>query len=282
MCPPHAVYIRLCPRIPASHKFRELSHELHAVLVEFRPAMDAWVHYSRPLLLQPQQGPAASPAPALATTAGAVPDARTSVPAAPGDAFTFLNANAIVILALLVCGLVVALALHVVLTCALRVTRRACRHSGAGDDAPQGRPEHSSITGGGGGGPEQQQAAARHGGQKQPRRLTKLVRALPCLAYSSGLELAGSSRSECAICLAAFARGEAVRVLPRCNHGFHARCIDRWLASRPTCPTCRQAPFAQTTALLQPDDDGTGEAPAAVPLVRVVIVGDRVARLMEP
>uniref|UniRef100_K3ZF56 RING-type domain-containing protein n=1 Tax=Setaria italica TaxID=4555 RepID=K3ZF56_SETIT len=225
--------------------------------------MDARMHYSRPLLLQLQQGPAVSPAPAPATTAGAVPDAL-SVPA-PADAFTFLNANAILILALLVCGLVVALALHVVLTCALRVTRRACRHSGAADgDAPQQGPGNGT---GGGGGAGQQAAAARHGGK--PRRLTKLVQALPCLAYSSGLELAGSSRSECAICLAAFARGEAVRVLPRCNHGFHARCIDRWLASRPTCPTCRQAPFAQTTALLQPD--GSGQAPAAVPLVRVVI-----------
>jgi E3 ubiquitin-protein ligase ATL10/75/76/77/78 len=76
------------------------------------------------------------------------------------------------------------------------------------------------------------------------------VQALPCLAFSAGLEMAGSSRSECAICLAEFARGEAVRVLPRCNHGFHARCIDRWLAARPTCPTCRQAPFAEPTAFL--------------------------------
>ncbi|OEL35814.1 hypothetical protein BAE44_0003167 [Dichanthelium oligosanthes] len=223
------------------------------------------MHYSRPLLLQ-LQGPAVSPAPAPATT-GAVPDVR-SFPA-PDDAFTFLNANAILILALFVCGLIAALALRVVLQCALRLTRGAC-HDGA-DDATQGTG-HSTGGGGGAG-----QAATRNGGKQQPRRITKLVQALPCLAYSTGLELAGSSRSECAICLATFAHGEAVRVLPRCNHGFHARCIDRWLAARPTCPTCRQAPFAQTTALLQPDRSG----PPVVPLVRVVIVGDRVARLVE-
>ncbi|CAN6346683.1 unnamed protein product [Urochloa humidicola] len=219
--------------------------------------MEARLHYSRPLLLQLQGSPA--PAPAVAT--GAVADARSAP--APADAFAFLNANAILLLALLVCGLIAALALRVVLQCALRVARGAFRD---GADVA----EHG--TEGGGGGKQQQQ-----------RRLTKLVRVLPCLAYTSGLELAGSSRSECAICLAAFARGEAVRVLPRCTHGFHARCIDRWLATRPTCPTCRQAPFAQTTALLQPPDSAAGSAPApAVALVRVVIVGDRVARLVEP
>ncbi|RLM98309.1 RING-H2 finger protein ATL72-like [Panicum miliaceum] len=236
--------------------------------------MEARLHYSRPLLLLQLQGPAVSPAPAPATAGGAVPDARPVPVPAPADAFTFLNANAIVILALLVCGLVASLALRAVLQCALRVTRCACRfHSGAGG-APEQDP--GLATGGGGGGAEQAAAARRGGKQDRPRRETKLVRALPCLAYSAALarELAGSSRSECAICLAAFARGEAVRVLPRCGHGFHARCIDRWLAARPTCPTCRQAPFDQTTALLQPA--------VVAPLVRVVVVGDRVARLVEP
>ncbi|CAL4893789.1 unnamed protein product [Urochloa decumbens] len=221
--------------------------------------MDARTHYSRPLLLQLQGSPAVSPAPGPAT-GGTVPDA-------------FLNANAILLLSLLVCGLVAALALRVALQCALRVTR------GDGRDRADGDAEHGTARDDAG------QAAPSHGGAKQqqqqrrPRRLTKLVQALPCLAYSSALELAGSSRSECAICLAPFARGEAVRVLPRCSHGFHARCIDRWLAARPTCPTCRQAPFTQTTALLQPDSSA---GLAAVPLVRVVIVGDRVARLVEP
>ncbi|CAN6359955.1 unnamed protein product [Urochloa humidicola] len=219
--------------------------------------MEARLHYSRPLILQ-LQGPEHAPA----TATGAAADAR-SAPAPAADTFAFLNANVILLLAILVCGLIAALALRVVLQCAIRVTRGAFRDGVNGAD-------HSTEEGG--------------GGKQQQRRPAKLVRVLPCLAYTSGLELAGSSRSECAICLAAFARGEAVRVLPRCSHGFHARCIDRWLAAgRPTCPTCRQAPFAQTTALLQPPDSAAGPAlPTAVPLVRVVIVGDRVARLVEP
>lgn len=48
-------------------------------------------------------------------------------------------------------------------------------------------------------------------------------------------------RSECAICLAEFASGDEVRVLPTCGHGFHAACVDVWLLSSSTCPSCRRA-----------------------------------------
>ncbi|RZS19368.1 hypothetical protein BHM03_00051776, partial [Ensete ventricosum] len=47
-------------------------------------------------------------------------------------------------------------------------------------------------------------------------------------------------RSECSIYLSEFAPGERVRVLLGCNHGFHVHCIDRWLVSRLSCPTCRR------------------------------------------
>ncbi|KAJ1263097.1 hypothetical protein BS78_09G158800 [Paspalum vaginatum] len=229
--------------------------------------MEAPLRYSssRPVLMPQLQGPAASPAPGAAV----FPDAR---PVLADE----LSSKAILVLALLTCGLVAALALRVVFQCALRVTWRAI-HGGADEYGP----EDQEPAGGG--------AVARRGPgrnrdkQPPPPRLPalRLVRALPCLAFSAGLPLAGSSRSECAICLAEFARGEPVRVLPRCSHGFHARCIDRWLAARPTCPTCRQAPFTGPTALLQPDLDSSAPAPV-VPLVRVVIVGHRVARLVEP
>ncbi|KAI5004090.1 hypothetical protein ZWY2020_031333 [Hordeum vulgare] len=44
---------------------------------------------------------------------------------------------------------------------------------------------------------------------------------------------------ECAVCLAGLQDGEHARFLPRCGHGFHAGCVDVWLASRSTCPLCR-------------------------------------------
>ncbi|OMO67230.1 Zinc finger, RING-type [Corchorus capsularis] len=44
---------------------------------------------------------------------------------------------------------------------------------------------------------------------------------------------------ECAVCLSVFEDGEEVRQLPRCNHSFHAQCIDMWLYSHFDCPLCR-------------------------------------------
>ncbi|KAJ0892910.1 putative transcription factor C2H2 family [Helianthus annuus] len=38
-----------------------------------------------------------------------------------------------------------------------------------------------------------------------------------------------------------FAKGEQIRILPKCNHGYHVRCIDKWLSSHSSCPTCRQS-----------------------------------------
>ncbi|KAL2334657.1 hypothetical protein Fmac_015870 [Flemingia macrophylla] len=44
---------------------------------------------------------------------------------------------------------------------------------------------------------------------------------------------------ECAVCLTDFTDGDTLRLLPKCSHVFHPRCIDSWLASNVTCPVCR-------------------------------------------
>ncbi|KAI4335243.1 hypothetical protein L6164_013907 [Bauhinia variegata] len=44
---------------------------------------------------------------------------------------------------------------------------------------------------------------------------------------------------ECPVCLSVFEEGEQVTKLPRCNHSFHALCIDMWLYSHFDCPICR-------------------------------------------
>ncbi|PRQ16791.1 putative transcription factor C2H2 family [Rosa chinensis] len=63
----------------------------------------------------------------------------------------------------------------------------------------------------------------------------------PTLVYSPEMkaELAGAA-AECAICLSEFVDGEGIRVLERCKHGFHAHCIQAWLSSHSSCPTCRR------------------------------------------
>ncbi|KAI3694728.1 hypothetical protein L1987_77698 [Smallanthus sonchifolius] len=44
---------------------------------------------------------------------------------------------------------------------------------------------------------------------------------------------------DCSICLELFNQGEICRVLPVCDHVFHARCVDKWLMKVPNCPICR-------------------------------------------
>jgi hypothetical protein len=43
------------------------------------------------------------------------------------------------------------------------------------------------------------------------------------------------SESTCPVCLADFADGEPVRVLPECKHYFQADCIDTWLRGSTMC-----------------------------------------------
>ena len=50
------------------------------------------------------------------------------------------------------------------------------------------------------------------------------------------------SEPTCPVCLADFADGEAVSVLPACMHYFHAACVGEWMRARATCPLCRSEP----------------------------------------
>ncbi|KAL5705987.1 RING-H2 finger protein atl80 [Ranunculus cassubicifolius] len=68
-----------------------------------------------------------------------------------------------------------------------------------------------------------------------------VLRALPKLIFSSGGASIGSVKiGDCPICLSEFVEGDEIRVLPQCGHGFHVGCIDTWLGSHSSCPSCRQ------------------------------------------
>jgi hypothetical protein len=96
----------------------------------------------------------------------------------------------------------------------------------------------------------------------------KALRSLPTVSWAAAPEQSEQREEdgeapECAICLAEFARGDEVRVLPQCGHGFHAACVDVWLLSSSTCPSCRRAivvdppptkpPTTTTTCCERPD-----------------------------
>lgn len=62
---------------------------------------------------------------------------------------------------------------------------------------------------------------------------------LPPFQYPAADESPAAASDDCSICLEYFNEGEICRVLPVCDHVFHARCVDKWLTKVPNCPICR-------------------------------------------
>ncbi|KAM3276858.1 hypothetical protein ACQJBY_044951 [Aegilops geniculata] len=120
--------------------------------------------------------------------------------------------NVVIILAALFFGLLLIIALNSLARCALRYVGR-----GAAAAAGEGRASA--------------RVACSGSGIKR-----RVLRSLPVEVYGSGEDI----DDVCAICLSEFVDGEKVRVLPLCAHGFHVRCVDAWLVSRGSCPTCRR------------------------------------------
>ncbi|XP_030500036.2 RING-H2 finger protein ATL78 [Cannabis sativa] len=167
--------------------------------------------YSRRLLLIHNP---LNPSPATAGAAATPPSAfpgHDSSEQYPGD--SSFDANVVMVLSVLLCALICSLGLNSIIRCALR-----CSSFVASSDS------RSS--------PVSAQLATNTGVKK------KALKTFPTVSYSSDLNLPGLD-TECAICLSDFATGERVRLLPKCNHGFHIKCIDKWLNSHSSCPKCR-------------------------------------------
>uniref|UniRef100_A0ACD5UIC9 Uncharacterized protein n=1 Tax=Avena sativa TaxID=4498 RepID=A0ACD5UIC9_AVESA len=139
-----------------------------------------------------------------------------------------MDYDVVVILAAMLCALVCALGLNSVLQqCVARCTRRA-----VGD--PVGWVAHRRA----------------NAGLKREVLVTLPVATYNADASPAQKQQQASAGAGCAICLSDFVDGESVRVLPVCGHRFHVACVDRWLASRCSCPTCRRR--------LSPDRGGAG------------------------
>nr|CAB3450080.1 unnamed protein product [Digitaria exilis] len=110
------------------------------------------------------------------------------------------------------------------------------------DNQSHGRSQASRRRGGGGASSGRGSVGIARGGLDPD-----VLRSLPVTVYRSKESLV-----ECAVCLGELEHGEAARFLPRCGHGFHAECVDTWLASHTTCPLCRLTVVA--IAKQQPDD----------------------------
>ncbi|TYI60834.1 hypothetical protein E1A91_D10G131100v1 [Gossypium mustelinum] len=153
---------------------------------------------------------------------------------------TNFDTNFVVILAALLCALICAVGLNSIVRCALRCSRRFATET-----------------------PEQAAARLATTGLKK-----RDLRQIPVAVYGEGVSLPST---ECPICLGEFVDGEKVRVLPKCNHGFHVRCIDTWLLSHSSCPNCRHSLLEvdasktetsqQVTSLRQPQNGLGGDHP---------------------
>ncbi|KAG8060501.1 hypothetical protein GUJ93_ZPchr0002g23285 [Zizania palustris] len=158
----------------------------------------------------------------LHSTAGA------NLPSSPPAAAISIDSDMVVILASLLCALICVAGLALVARCACRRTRRAVTIAGA---TPASASNAAS-------------APAPKGLKK------KAIDALPTVSFVAGASGKQQLPVECAICLAEFAAGEAVRVLPHCGHDFHVACIDTWLGTHATCPSCRSTVGTPPTLFL--------------------------------
>ncbi|CAH1421790.1 unnamed protein product [Lactuca virosa] len=137
-------------------------------------------------------------------------------PSSPYTEHSNFDANVVMVLSVLICALICSLALNSIIRCLLRCTRRRLFRS------EMSRSQESTLV------------KANTGIKK------KALKTFPTVSYWEGLKLPGFDK-ECVICLGGFSTGERVKILPKCNHGFHVRCIDKWLSSHSSCPTCRNS-----------------------------------------
>ncbi|CAK8578930.1 unnamed protein product [Lathyrus sativus] len=127
------------------------------------------------------------------------------------------NSNVVMIVAVLLCALICSLVLNSIIRCALRFSNVAINNNASSSSSSNSTSQMLNK------------------GIKK-----KALKTFPTVSYSTELKLPGLDM-ECVICLSEFTKGEKVRILPKCNHGFHVRCIDKWLKEHSSCPKCRQS-----------------------------------------
>ncbi|PIA46635.1 hypothetical protein AQUCO_01500285v1 [Aquilegia coerulea] len=137
---------------------------------------------------------------------------NVNTPAAEAPESITVDSDFVVILAALLCALICVVGLIAVARCAW------LRRSGGNRSNPS----------------SQTPAAANKGLKKS------VLRSLPKLIFNSNGNGGVGKLSDCPICLSEFNDGDEIRILPQCGHGFHVGCIDTWLGSHSSCPSCRQ------------------------------------------
>ncbi|KAJ0765378.1 putative transcription factor C2H2 family [Helianthus annuus] len=120
--------------------------------------------------------------------------------------------NMMIILAVLLCALICALGLNSIVRCFFRCGRTFLF------------------------GDTRQTEAGLASNVRKKGKLSEI----PVVVYRSEMK---NPVTDCPICLGEFSEGEKMRILPKCKHLFHVKCIDKWLMLHSSCPICRQLLF---------------------------------------
>ncbi|CAO2831043.1 unnamed protein product [Amaranthus hypochondriacus] len=182
-------------------------------------------HYSRRLLLH-TQAPSPSTHQTLDPTRGSTHE---------NNGF---DANIVMILAVLVCALVCSLCINTFIRCVIKF--------------------YSMIRGE----PNYYLNMIDYDKKKISGLDKRALKTFPVVKYSKEVKIQGLS-TECVICLCEFKTNEKIRVLPKCNHGFHVKCIDKWLSSHSSCPTCRQSLVDTCKKIIGCNDDHPHTPPSS-------------------
>ncbi|KAF5751812.1 RING zinc finger protein [Tripterygium wilfordii] len=185
--------------------------------------------YSRRLLLQSPiyQSPIAAAPPSPGNNHDPSEEPYTS-----GNTF---DANVVMVLSVLLCALICSLGINSIIRCALRCSNLVSSEPGI---IPSARLANTGVK-------------------------RKALKTFPTVIYSTELKLPGLD-SECVICLSEFTPGDRVRLLPKCNHGFHVCCIDKWLSSHSSCPTCRHCLIETCQKIVSCSQASSSEPPSLV------------------
>lgn len=162
------------------------------------------------------------------------------------------DSNVVIVLSVLLCALICSLGLNALIRCIIKCLRSV----GSGNSDSQANSS----------------AKIPNTGIKK-----KALKTFPVVKYSAELNLPGLD-SECVICLSEFVPGERVRLLPKCNHGFHVHCIDKWLKSHSSCPKCRHCLIETCQKIVgcsQPAAGSSGSVVAPAPPVQETVVSIR-------
>jgi E3 ubiquitin-protein ligase RNF38/44 len=126
------------------------------------------------------------------------------------------------------------------ITFLLLLYAKHCKRSAAESSGPYG----SAGSGGGFG-----SSGNGAGGDRRNSGVDRaVVESLPVFRFGA---LRGQKEGlECAVCLGRFEPTEALRLLPKCRHGFHVECVDTWLDAHSTCPLCRSRVDPEDVLLL--------------------------------